>query len=157
VRSGPVDAAPDHQGLAHGIDEVHALRGRARGPGDPVRQADRLEDAHDLAVEMHGARQRENIVLPVEDIDRDSKLPQQVRQQRADGPAADDSDVASSDGGDVAQEFSAFQTRSGVAGMSIGFPPSASTMAFITDGREPAQPASPHPLAPSTLVFAGTE
>ncbi len=33
---------------------------------------------------------------------------------------------------------------------------SASTSAFITDGRAPAQPASPQPLAPSGLVVAGT-
>ena len=33
---------------------------------------------------------------------------------------------------------------------------SASTTAFITAGKDPAQPASPHPLAPSGLVFAGT-
>jgi hypothetical protein len=34
---------------------------------------------------------------------------------------------------------------------------SASTSAFITDGNAPAQPASPHPFAPSGLVVAGTE
>jgi hypothetical protein len=33
---------------------------------------------------------------------------------------------------------------------------SASTTAFITAGKDPAQPASPHPSAPSGLVFAGT-
>ena len=32
----------------------------------------------------------------------------------------------------------------------------ASTSAFITAGSEPAQPASPQPLAPSRLVRAGT-
>src|SRR5438132_1080320 len=51
------------------------------------------------------------------------------------------------------------QTRSGVAGMSMcrmPYSPSASTSAFITEGSAPAQPASPQPLAPSTLVFAGT-
>ncbi len=51
-------------------------------------------------------------------------------------------------------------TRSGVAGMSMWRMPnsaSASTSAFITDGRAPAQPASPQPLAPSGLVVAGTE
>jgi hypothetical protein len=32
----------------------------------------------------------------------------------------------------------------------------ASTTAFITAGNDPAQPASPHPLAPSGLVLAGT-
>ena len=39
--------------------------------------------------------------------------------------------------------------------MPSGF--SASTRAFITAGRAPAQPASPQPLAPSGLVVAGTE
>jgi hypothetical protein len=34
--------------------------------------------------------------------------------------------------------------------------PSASTTAFIVAGKDPAQPASPHPLAPSGLVRAGT-
>jgi hypothetical protein len=33
---------------------------------------------------------------------------------------------------------------------------SASTTAFITAGKDPAHPASPHPFAPSGLVFAGT-
>jgi hypothetical protein len=32
----------------------------------------------------------------------------------------------------------------------------ASTTAFMTAGNDPAQPASPHPLAPSGLVLAGT-
>jgi hypothetical protein len=36
------------------------------------------------------------------------------------------------------------------------YPDSASTTAFITAGSDPAQPASPHPLAPSGLVFADT-
>src|SRR5437667_307585 len=54
-------------------------------------------------------------------------------------------------------EFSASHTRSGVAGMLMCLPPSASTMAFITDGREPAQPAAPQPLAPSTLCLADIE
>src|SRR5215472_3478705 len=51
------------------------------------------------------------------------------------------------------------QTCSGVAGMSIWRMPhsdSASTRAFITDGSAPAQPASPQPFAPNTLVVAGT-
>ena len=51
------------------------------------------------------------------------------------------------------------QTASGVAGMSmwlIADSDSASTSAFITDGSEPAQPASPQPLTPSGLVVAGT-
>ena len=51
------------------------------------------------------------------------------------------------------------QTRSDVAGMSIWRTPhsdSASTRAFITDGSAPAQPASPQPFAPNTLVLAGT-
>src|ERR1051326_992575 len=52
------------------------------------------------------------------------------------------------------------QTRSGVAGMSIWRMPnseSASTSAFMTDGRAPAQPASPQPFAPSGFVVAGTQ
>ena len=57
----------------------------------------------------------------------------------------------------AAQPFSASHTLSGVAGMLMCLPPSASEMAFITEGREPAQPASPQPLAPSTFVLAGTE
>src|SRR4029077_6170868 len=65
--------------------------------------------------------------------------------------------AAAYDGDVCAQEFSASHTRSGVAGMLMCLPPSASTMAFITEGSEPAQPASPQPLAPSTLVLAGTE
>ena len=47
---------------------------------------------------------------------------------------------------------------SGVAGMSIWLMPnsdSASTRAFITAGSDPAQPASPQPLAPSGLVVQG--
>jgi CO/xanthine dehydrogenase Mo-binding subunit len=32
----------------------------------------------------------------------------------------------------------------------------ASTRAFITEGSEPAQPASPQPFTPSGLVVAGT-
>ena len=55
--------------------------------------------------------------------------------------------------------WSARQTRSGVAGMSMcRMPnsPSASTSAFTTDGNAPAHPASPQPLAPRTLVLAGT-
>ena len=46
-----------------------------------------------------------------------------------------------------------------VAGMSMWRMPkseSASTTAFITLVSEPAQPASPQPLAPSKLVVAGT-
>src|SRR5438067_7931359 len=53
----------------------------------------------------------------------------------------------------------ACHTRSGVAGMSIWRTPysdSASTSAFMTDGSPPAQPASPQPFAPRTLVVAGT-
>ena len=107
------------------------------------------EDAHHLAVEMDGARQGIDLALAVEDLDREPGSAKQVGQQSADRPAADD--------GDVAQEFSASHTRSGVAGMLMWRPPRASTMAFITEGREPAHPASPHPLAPSTLVLAGTE
>src|SRR4051794_6627451 len=55
--------------------------------------------------------------------------------------------------------FSMFHTFSGVAGISICTTPrsaSASTTAFITDGRAPAHPASPQPFAPSALVRAGT-
>ena len=51
------------------------------------------------------------------------------------------------------------QIASGVAGMSIWRTPcgdSASTIAFITEGSEPAQPASPQPLAPTGLVRVGT-
>ncbi len=58
---------------------------------------------------MHGARQRIDLALAVEDIDRESGLAQQVGQQCADRPAADD--------GDVGQELSTSHTRSGVAGM----------------------------------------
>ena len=150
VRARPVDAAPDHQGAAFGVDEVHALRRGPRDGGDLLGQPGRLEDAHDLAVEMHGARQRMDLAVALVDVDRESGLAQQVRQQRADRAAADDGDVST-------QECSASHTRSGVAGMLMCLPPSASTMAFITDGSEPAQPASPQPLAPSTLVLAGTE
>src|SRR5205085_8449161 len=45
-------------------------------------------------------------------------------------------------------EWTARHTRSGVAGISMWRTPnseSASTSAFITDGRAPAQPASPQP------------
>src|SRR5438046_8045911 len=52
-----------------------------------------------------------------------------------------------------------FHTRSGVAGISMFFTPyseSASTIAFITDVSAPAHPASPQPLTPSGLSFAGT-
>jgi len=51
------------------------------------------------------------------------------------------------------------QTLSGVAGMSMLSTPNsanASTTAFMTAGSAPLTPASPAPLAPSTLVFAGT-
>jgi hypothetical protein len=99
---------------------------------------------------MHGARQRMDLVIAVVDLDREPGLSEQVREKRADRAAADDGDVC-------AQECSACQTRSGVAGMLMCLPPSASTMAFITEGSEPAQPASPQPLAPRTLVLAGTE
>src|SRR5437016_4847618 len=54
----------------------------------------------------------------------------------------------------------ACHTRSGVAGMSMWRMPysdSASMSAFMTEGRAPAQPASPQPLAPSGFVVAGTE
>src|SRR5437764_780725 len=53
----------------------------------------------------------------------------------------------------------ACHTRSGLAGMSKWLIPSglrASTMAFITEVIDPAQPASPQPFAPSGLVVAGT-
>jgi len=53
----------------------------------------------------------------------------------------------------------AFQTLSGLAGMSKWLIPSgrsASTIAFITEVIDPAQPASPQPFAPSGLVVAGT-
>jgi hypothetical protein len=39
---------------------------------------------------MHGARQRKDLALSVIDIDRESRLPQQVREERADRAAADD-------------------------------------------------------------------
>ncbi len=53
----------------------------------------------------------------------------------------------------------ASHTRRGVAGMSRCCTPrgrSASRIAFITAGGAPTQPASPTPLTPSGLVFAGT-
>src|SRR6188474_3707174 len=49
-------------------------------------------------------------------------------------------------------------TRSGVSGMSIWVMPysdSASTTALTMQTRLPAQPASPQPLVPSGLDFAG--
>src|SRR5205807_5831530 len=49
-------------------------------------------------------------------------------------------------------------TRSGVSGMSIWVIPysdSASITALTTQTRLPAQPASPQPLVPSGLDFAG--
>ncbi len=54
---------------------------------------------------------------------------------------------------------SARQTRSGVAGMSIGLAPcrtSASATALTMAGSAPVTPASPQPLTPRTLVVAGT-
>ena len=63
------------------------------------------------------------------------------------------------DGKLSAASWIARHTRSGVAGMSIWRIPysdNASTSAFITEGSAPAQPASPQPFAPRTLVFAGT-
>ena len=150
VGIGSFAATPDHQGSAGRFLIARAV---GRGPGrrgDSIGKPCRLEDAHDLAVEMHGSRQGMDFALAVVDVDRESGLAQQVGQQGTDRPAADDRYIG-------AQEFSASQTRSGVAGMLMCLPPSASTMAFITDGNEPAQPASPQPLAPSTLVVAGTE
>ena len=50
-------------------------------------------------------------------------------------------------------------TVSGVAGMSMAATPSglrASTIAFISAGMAPTQPASPAPLTPSGLVGVGT-
>ena len=38
MRPGSVDAAPNHQGLAAGIDEMHALRRGPRRRGDLLRQ-----------------------------------------------------------------------------------------------------------------------
>src|SRR5713226_4533929 len=53
----------------------------------------------------------------------------------------------------------ACHTRFDVSGMSTCFIPysaSASATAFITEVSAPAQPASPQPLVPSGLDFAGT-
>jgi hypothetical protein len=58
---------------------MHAPR---RGPDDGsdlLGEAGALEDAHDLAVEMHGARQRMDLALAVVDVDRESGQAQQVR------------------------------------------------------------------------------
>ena len=52
----------------------------------------------------------------------------------------------------------AFQTRSGVAGMSMWRTPrwdEASTTAFCTAGVAPIVPASPMPLTPSGLTSVG--
>src|SRR2546422_203282 len=54
--------------------------------------------------------------------------------------------------------FSARQTRSGVAGMSMSVMPSsasASTTAFITAAGEAIAPVSPTPFTPSGLVGLG--
>src|SRR3990167_3067732 len=160
VRSRPLGAVADQQGAAGGILVTRTVRRRPRRPGDAVGEPRRLEDAHHLAVEMHGAWQRIDLCLAIVDVDRESGMTQQVGEQRADRPAADDGYVRRGDakGGYIdTQELSASHTRSGVAGMLMCLPPSASTMAFMTEGSEPAQPASPQPLAPSTLVVAGTE
>ena len=79
VRARPVDAAADHQGAALAVDEVHAPRRGAHHGGDLLGEPGALEDAHDLAVEMHGARQRMDLALAVVDVDREPGLAQQVR------------------------------------------------------------------------------
>jgi len=58
---------------------VHAPRRGPQGGGDLLGEAGVLEDAHDPAVEMHGARQRMDLALAVVDVDREPGLPQQVR------------------------------------------------------------------------------
>jgi hypothetical protein len=79
VRTRPVDAATDHQRAALAVDEVHAAGGGTRDVGDLLGKSRALEDAHDLAVEMHGARQRKDLALAVVEIDREPGLPKQVR------------------------------------------------------------------------------
>src|SRR5208282_3960044 len=59
----------------------------------------------------------------------------------------------------VPRAWIAAQTRFGVAGMSMRSTPSgfnASRTAPMTAGGAPVAPASPAPLTPSGLVFAGT-
>jgi len=93
LRPRPDDAEPDHQGLTRGTEEVHALRRGPRRQGDVLRQSGRLEDAHHLAVEMHGARQRMDRRVAIVDRDRETGLSQQVRQQRTDRAVPYDGDV----------------------------------------------------------------
>ena len=79
VRTRSVDAATDHQRAAFAGDEVHAPRRGPHDGGDLVGEPGALEDAHDLAVEMHGTRQRMDLALAVVDVDREPGLPKQVR------------------------------------------------------------------------------
>ncbi len=55
--------------------------------------ATRLEDAPDLVVEVHGARQRIGLGPPFQHYDGSSELAEQDRERRADRPVADDRNV----------------------------------------------------------------
>ena len=55
--------------------------------------ATRLEDAPDLVVEVHGARERVGLGPPLQHHDGSSELAEQDRERRADRPVPDDRNV----------------------------------------------------------------
>ena len=93
VPTGAVGPTAHHEGLARRVDEVHSARCRARDLLDRPGQAGRLEDAHDLAVEVHRPRQGVDAGIALQHQHPKPVPAEKVGQQRADRAEADYDDV----------------------------------------------------------------
>ena len=83
---------PVEQEPAGGIDEPHA-RIDSRHRGHPVRDTERLKDAHHLAVEVDGTRQAQDLPLPFQHRDPQPAQPRQAGKHGAGRAETDDGDV----------------------------------------------------------------
>ena len=103
-----------------------------------VAQADRLEDAHHLVVEVDRAGQLVDLAVALEGLDPQTVAPEQVGQHRPDRAVADDGDVAvEAVRGVLRDRIESFLQKGLASGVSRMYKP-------ISQAINPGSPASAH-------------
>ena len=88
-----LSAAAIPAGIAGRINEAHPWRDMHH-LFDCLSQANRVEDAHHLVIEMHRAGQVVGCLLALQHQRRNATLAEQIGQRCADRPVANDSDIS---------------------------------------------------------------